>query len=203
MNALDKLLAQVLASTIRDKLGAKTYQKVETRLLERYNVGVADAVKDFQKLDATLREFFGPGADVMEKDFLEHLASLDTSKHTKPWMVIENEELSEQVLESFGDRGKRKILNAALDKPDVILNILEKTDIPKSSGYRLIGELIENGLLAENGFTTTHDGKKVSMYVSLFENVKIDVLRGKTSVKVQLMEDILKESYLARIMMEQ
>ena len=202
MNALDKLLAEALASVIREKLGNKTYQKIEARLLERYNLGVADAVKDFQKLDATLREFFGAGADEMEKDFLEHLASLDTPKQAKPWIVIENEELAEQILDSFGDREKRKILKAALGKPDVTLNILERTDIPQSSGYRLIGELIENGFLTESGFATTHDGKKVSMYVSLFDNVRIEVLQGKTSVKVQLRGDVLKESYLARILME-
>lgn len=203
LNALDKLLAQALSQIIRNQLGVKTYQKIEARLLERYNLSLVDAIKDFQRLDSTLREFFGAGADEMEKDFLEHLASLDTSKHTKPWIIIENEELASQILESFGDREKRKILTAALDKPDVILNILEKIDIPKSSGYRLIGELMDNGLLAESGYNTTHDGKKVSMYVSLFENIRMEVLRGKIYARVQLREDILKESYLAQIMNEQ
>ena len=203
MSALDKLLAQALAETVKQKLGTKTYQRVEARLSDRYGLNVVDAIRDFQKLDATLREFFGPGADKMEKDFLEHLASLDTSKRDKPWVIIENEELARVILESLAHREKKLILDTSLKQPDVILNILDKCNIPKSTGYRLVTELINDGLLAEKGFTTTHDGKKVSIYTSLFENVKIDMEQEKTVVKVQLKEDVLKESYLVKIMLEQ
>jgi DNA-binding IclR family transcriptional regulator len=39
------------------------------------------------------------------------------------------------------------------------------TGIPKSSGYRLINQLVEDGLLTEEGNAETSDGKKVSKYV--------------------------------------
>lgn len=203
VNMLDRLLAQALASIIKEKFGSKTYQKIETRLLERYNLSVLDAVRDFQKLDATLREFFGPGADAMEKDFLEHLISLDTSKRGKPWIVVENQDLTHLILQSFGDKEKKLILDTAFSKPGVILDILDKCDIPKSSGYRIINELVNDGLLAEKGFTTTADGKKVGLYTSLFENIRIDIMEGKVTVRIQLREDILKESYLLKILLGQ
>jgi predicted transcriptional regulator len=202
MNALDKLLAQALTAVIKKKLGEKTYEKIEIRLRERYKITPADAVRDFQKLDATLREFFGPGADAMEKDFLEHIISLDTSKTDRPWVIIENQELAQLILESYGDREKKQILDVAFRKPDVILDILERCNIPKSTGYRIINELVDDGLLTESGYATTDDGKRVNLYTSLFENVKIEIMQGKISVRVQLKEEVLHESFLVRILRE-
>lgn len=202
MNALDKLLAQALTVVIKKKLGEKTYEKIEIRLRERYKITPADAVRDFQKLDATLREFFGPGADAMEKDFLEHIISLDTSKTDRPWVIIENQELAQLILESYGDREKKQILDVAFRKPDVILDILERCNIPKSTGYRIINELVDDGLLTESGYATTDDGKRVNLYTSLFENVKIEIMQGKISVRVQLKEEVLHESFLVRILRE-
>ncbi|MGI0082821.1 MAG: transcriptional regulator [Nitrosopumilaceae archaeon] len=199
MNALDKLLAEALASVIKVKLGAKTYQKVEDRLRERYGLTVVEAIKDFHTLDATLREFFGAGADNLERDFLDHLVSLDTKKG-QPWVTIENPDLARLILESYGNREKKMILDAALKKPNVILEILEDCKIPKSSGYRIINELVEDGLLAEEGYTTA-EGRKVSLYTALFKNANIDIQNGNLVVKVMLKENILHESYLVKILL--
>ena len=203
VSALDKLLAQSLASIIKTKLGEKTYQKVEDRLAERYNSSVVESIKNFHQLDATLREFFGPGADALEKDFLEHLVSLDNRKKGESWVTIENQELSRLILETYGDREKKMILDAALKKPNPVLEILENCEIPKSTGYRLINELVTDGLLTEEGHTTTSDGKKVSLYTALFENIKIDIAEGTVVIKVMLKEHILQSSYLVKILLEQ
>jgi len=203
VSALDKLLAQSLASIIKAKLGEKTYQKIEDRLAERYHSSVVESIKNFQQLDATLREFFGPGADSLEKDFLEHLVSLDTRKKGESWITIENQELARLILETYGDREKRLILDAALKKPNPVLEILEDCKIPKSTGYRLINELVTDGLLTEEGHTTTSDGKKVALYTALFENIKIDITEGTVVIKVMLKEHILQSSYLVKILLEQ
>ncbi|MGI0010354.1 MAG: transcriptional regulator [Nitrosopumilaceae archaeon] len=203
VSALDKLLAQSLATIIKTKLGEKTYQKVEDRLAERYRSSIVESIKNFHQLDATLREFFGPGADALEKDFLEHLVSLDTRKKGEAWITIENQELSRLILETYGDREKKLILDAALKKPNPVLEILEDCKIPKSTGYRLINELVTDGLLTEEGHTTTSDGKKVALYTALFENIKIDLTEGQVVIKVILKEHILQSSYLVKILLEQ
>ncbi len=203
VSALDKLLAQSLASIIKAKLGEKTYQKIEDRLAERYKSSVVESIKNFHQLDATLREFFGPGADSLEKDFLEHLVSLDTRKKGESWITIENQELARLILETYGDREKRLILDTALKKPNPVLEILEDCKIPKSTGYRLINELVTDGLLTEEGHTTTSDGKKVALYTALFENIKIDIAEGTVVIKVLLKEYVLQSSYLVKILLEQ
>ena len=52
---------------IRDNLGDMTLKKIESRLLERYNLTVNQGIFEFEKFDAVLREFFGDGASGLEK----------------------------------------------------------------------------------------------------------------------------------------
>ena len=201
MNALDNLLSKSLAMMIEAKLGKKTVQKIEKRLKERYDMDFIDAIRDFQKMDATLREFFGPGADEIETDFLVDFISLDDTKEDS-WIIIENQKLAGIILESFGNTEKKQILEESFRQPNMIMNILENCKIPKSSGYRVIKELIDEGFLTEKGFSTTRDGKKVNKYTSIFKNIKIDIQgpEQKVIVKVQVNEKFIQESFLVKLM---
>ena len=200
MEALDKLLAQSLSTIIKKQLGASTCQKVESRLKERYGLDLVDSIKEFYTLDATLREFFGAGADALEEDFLNHLISLQSGTKGRQWLTIENQDLARLILESYGHREKRLILDAAFKKPNAILEILDACNIPRSSGYRIINELVEDGLLTEEGYSETSDGKKVSKYTSLFEKVKIEIEREGMVIQIMLKENILNESNIIKIL---
>jgi hypothetical protein len=214
-SALDRLLGQTLESMIREKLGQKTCEKIEIRLRERYNLDLAASISDFYTLDATLREFFSSGADAIEEDFANNLISINTSAKGKRWILIENSELAELILATYGDKDKRIILEVAFTNPSVILDILEATRIPKSTGYRLINQLVENGLLTEQGYAESSDGKKVSKYTALFERVKIEIdtsglifttgipLPSFPVVEVLLKENILNESQIIRVLLRE
>lgn len=203
MSALDYLLAESLSSMIIKKLGKKSFQKIENRLKERYDISVIEAIRDFQKMDATLREFFGPAADNMEKDFLNNFISVGKStKQGKSWIRIEDQNIANLILESFGNSDKRLILDSSLKQPGVILDILSSCNMPKSSGYRIIKNLIKDGLLTRKGYTTTQDGKKVNKYTSIFKNIKIEIQDGKTIIKVQLDNDLMKKSFLLKVIQE-
>jgi len=199
MSALDYLLAGSLEELIQKKLGVKTFQKVEKRLKEHYGISVLEAIRDFQKMDATLREFFGAGADEIEKDFLEHFVSLDKLKKDQGWITIREPKIAKLILESFGNPDKKIILDSSLTQPNVILDILNSGNIPKSSGYRVIKELLNDGLLAEKGYSTTRDGKKISKYTSLFKRVRLDIHGDEISAQVQINAGFLQESYLLKV----
>lgn len=199
MSALDNLLANSLEELILKKLGAKTHQQIKKRLEERYGISVLEAIRDFQKMDATLREFFGAGADEIERDFLNDFVSLDDTKSQQGWITIQDSNLAKLILESFGNPDKKIILDSSFTQPNVILDILNACKIPKSSGYRVIKELLNSGLLAEKGFATTRDGKKISKYTSLFKRVRMDIQGEKISVQVQLNAGFLRESNLLKV----
>ena len=194
-NGLDNLLVPSLRKSIEENLGKETLNKIEQRLMERHGLGLVQAIKNFNKFDSVLREFFGAGADGLEQKFLQKIVSIEKTKQTESnWIQMKDPELSKIFLESFADQDKKAILGAVMDDPLIIAKILESCKIPQTSGYRKINFLIDNGLLVANGFELAHDGKKVKKYETIFDNVKVDIVKNEIYVKVQLKKPLLSES---------
>jgi hypothetical protein len=200
MSGLDRLIAKSLDTTIKENLGKKTLQKVEDRLFEKYGINLTQSIEDFTKLDSILREFFGEGAEGLEKQFLENIVTLEETKAQDPnWIAIEAPSLAKQILEAFGDEDKKNIMNTVLDEPKIISEILEIAQIPQTSGYRKVNSLIDNGLLIVQGRITTHDGKSVNKYKSIFENVTINIEKNKVTVKVLLAKESIEKSSIIQL----
>jgi len=194
-NGLDNLLVPSLRKSIEENLGKETLNKIEDRLMERHGLGLVQAIKDFNKFDSVLREFFGAGADGLEQKFLQKIVEIESSKQSSSnWISMKDPELSKVFLESFADQDKKAILGSVMDDPLIIAKILENCKIPQTSGYRKINFLINNGLLVSNGFELAQDGKKVKKYETIFDNVKVDIVKNDVAVKVQLKKSLLAES---------
>jgi hypothetical protein len=194
-NGFDNLLVPSLRKSIEENLGKETLNKIEERLMERHGLGLVQAIKNFNKFDSVLREFFGAGADGLEQKFLQKIVSVEKTKQSESnWIQIKDPELSKIFLESFADQDKKAILGAVMDDALIIAKILESCKIPQTSGYRKINFLINSGLLLANGFELAHDGKKVKKYETIFDNVKVDIVKNEIDVKVQLKKTLLSDS---------
>ena len=200
MTGVDNLLAKSIDTTIRSNLSEKTLQKIETRLFEKYGLSITQSLEEFQKLDGVLREFFGVGADGLERNILKNVCSMEKSKNTEAeLMVMEDQNIVKKILEAFGDEDKKCIMSTLTEEPRIISEVLEVCKIPQTSGYRKINALIDDGIIIPHGYVTTKDGKKVNKYTSLFENVKIDIVKNKITVKVKIANEFLKTSSLVPI----
>jgi len=194
-NGLDNLLVPPLRKTIEENLGEKTLNKIEQRLIERHGMNLVQAIKEFSKFDSVLREFFGAGADGLENKFLENVVTLEKTTETdSDWVTIHDEQLSKIFLESLGDPDKNAIMNSVINHPLIVSDILNTCKIPQTSGYRKINALIKNGLLIPNGFDITKDGKKVTKYETLHNNIKIDIEKNIVRVKIQIKKQSIEHS---------
>ena len=194
-NGLDNLLVPSLRKSIEENLGKETLNKIEERLMERHGLGLVQAIKNFNKFDSVLREFFGAGADGLEQKFLQKIVNIEKSKQSDSnWVHMKDPELSKIFLESFADQDKKAILGSVMDDSLIIAKILETCKIPQTSGYRKINFLINSGLLVVNGFELAQDGKKVKKYETIFDNVKVDIIKNDIAVKVQLKRSLLADS---------
>ena len=201
MNGFDILVSKYMDLIIKENLGKKTIQKVENRLFEKYGINLTQAVVEFHKLDAVLREFFGAGADGLEKKFFEKVVSLEKLENKeREWIRLEDKTLSQIILESFGDNDRKLILNVLSDRSLIIADILNTCKIPQTSGYRKINTLIQSGLLIPNGYVTTDEGKKVTKYTSLFDNFKIDIVKNNLVIKARLKPEAASNSSVIQIM---
>ena len=200
MSGLDTLIGKSLDAIIRENLGETTLRRVEQRLFERYGMSLSKAIEDFPKLDSVLREFFGGGAEGLERKFLDSIVSLERSKdNSQEWVTIEDPILATSILTSLGDEDKAKILNAVLGESKVISEILETCKLPQTSGYRKVNSLIENGLLVNEGFMTTRDGKIVNKYRTVFENIHIDIVKNSVIIRILVPHQSLKNSCVMQI----
>lgn len=200
MNGFDVLISKSLDSIIKENLGKRTLQKIENRLFEKFGINLTQAIIEFQKLDSVLREFFGTGADGLEKKFFENVARLEKLDKENEWIRLDDKKLSQVILESFGDNDKKLILNTLTDRSLVIADVLDVCKIPQTSGYRKINSLIQNGLLIPNGFVTTSEGKKVTKYTSLFDNFKIEIEKNNIAIKARLKREAANNSSIIQVM---
>ena len=199
MGGLDRLLAKSLDSTIRNNLGEKTTEKIEQRLVEKYGINITQGIEQFQKIDAVLREFFGAGADGLEKKFLENICKTKGKTKSNNWFTIEDTSIAQIILESYGDEDKSKIMTAVSEDAKIISEILADCKIPQTSGYRKINSLIENGLLVTEGSIVSGDGRRVSKYRTLFDNTRINIVKNHITVDVQLNRPNLNESSVLQV----
>ena len=198
MVGIDRLLAKSLDTIIRENLGARTSQKIENRLVEKYGMTLTESIEQFQKLDSVLREFFGAGADGIENKFLKNVCEIKLVNGEKH-IYIENSLLTKIILESFGDDDKKKILGVINGEALIISEIIEKCNIAQTSGYRKINSLIDDGLLIPSGYISTPDGKKVSKYRSIFNNIHIEIIKNKINISLYLPEDDFSTSSILTV----
>jgi len=194
MTGVDQLFAASLEKIILDNLGETTVRKIQDRLFEKFGMSINTSMGEFEKLDSVLREFFGAGAEGLEKKFLDNICSIKSKKdRAEKRFTISDVSISQSIIRAFSDDESSKILNASIGEPWAIAEILEKLDIPKTSGYRKISALIDEGLLVKAGHDLTANRRKVEKYKSLFDNVNID-FSNQVTVNVQFTQDVVKNS---------
>ncbi len=104
-------------------------------------------------------------------------------------VTVKDKSIISLILRSYADVDKKKILNATVNKPRIILDIINTCKLPQTSSYRKINSLIKNGLLIPDGQIPRKYGKKVTKYVSLFENLEINIVKNDINIKAKFSED--------------
>jgi len=194
MTDIDIFFATSIEKMIRENLGETTFHSIQNRLFEKYGMSITESIKEFDKLDSVLREFFGVGSDDLEKKFLDGICCIKPKENkSENIFTISDPMLSQSILKAFSDDEMLKILNAFSDESCIISEILEKLNIPKTSGYRKINSLIEDGLLIKTGSDLTSNRREIGKYKSLFDNVNID-FNNKVTVNVQFTKEVIAKS---------
>jgi len=104
----------------------------------------------------------------------------------------------ERILDALGDSASRGILLMLNDAPRSAQELLQANRIPQSTLYRKIHDLEEIGLLGIQRTAITTDGKRVDLYRSLLEELRVDLVGGSLRVQVRyrdLSAERLKEMW--------
>ena len=112
-------------------------------------------------------------------------------------MRITNTAVKEALIRALADDYSRKILLSTIIKPDSVEGLSRSLDIPISTAYRRVNELVKATLLTVEKTILTDDGKKFELYRSAFRTFHLDLNQGEISIEAELNEDIAAR--LARI----
>ena len=97
-------------------------------------------------------------------------------------MIVNDEPAKQRILAALSDAYSRQILTATVPEPLSALELSSKYQIPITTVYRRIQELVNAGLIAAVKSGRTTDGKWYDLYRSLL--LRIDVSFDGAEVRI-------------------
>jgi DNA-binding transcriptional ArsR family regulator len=105
-------------------------------------------------------------------------------------MIVSDEPAKQRILAALADEYSRKILTATIQDPMSALELSKKYEIPITTVYRRIEELVEAGLLAAVKSGRTTDGKWYDLYRSLLRRIDVGFEKGEVRIEVIVNEHV-------------
>ena len=105
-------------------------------------------------------------------------------------MIVSEEPAKQRILAALADEYSRKILTATIQDPMSALELSKKYEIPITTVYRRIEELVEAGLLAAVKSGRTTDGKWYDLYRSLLRRIDVGFEKGEVRIEVIVNEHV-------------
>ena len=99
-------------------------------------------------------------------------------------MIVSDEPSKQRILAAMADEYSRKILTATIQEPISALELSKKYEIPITTVYRRIDELVEAGLLAAVKSGRTTDGKWYDLYRSLLRRIDVSFENGDVRIEI-------------------
>lgn len=104
---------------------------------------------------------------------------------TTPTPGLSPAERRERILDALGDPASRGILLMLNESPHSAQEMLQTNHIPQSTLYRKLHDLQQLGLVGIQRTAITGDGKRVDLYRSLLEELKVDLAGGALRIQVR------------------
>lgn len=192
MGGIDRLVSNALLFEIKKKMDLELLHKVERELFLEHGMSIKLSIEHFQKFTSVFKKNSNLDVSKFERDCLDKIIRIKES-NGKYFVTIINPILSDLILELFGEYDSRCIITTLLDKEYTIPQILKESKAPKTSGYRKIENMMINGLIVETGKVLS-ESKKISKLQCVFQEINLDIKKGKTVVNGIISKKIMEKS---------
>ena len=192
MAGIDRLIATSLSTEIKKSMDLDILKKVERELFLEHGMSIKLSVEHFQKFLSVLKKNSNLDVKKFEKDCVNKILKVK-KREDKYSVTIINTELSDLILELFGESETRKIISSLLENEYTIPQILKESKVPKTSGYRKIENLILHGLIIESGKVLS-ESKKISKLQCVFQEIKLDIKKEKITVSGSISQKMFEKS---------
>jgi len=105
-------------------------------------------------------------------------------------LIVSDDLAKQRILSALADRYSRRILIATVETPMSALELSKAYEIPITTVYRRVEELVEAGLLAAVKSGRTSDGKWYDLYRSLLNRIDVSFEGGDVKIEISVNEHL-------------
>lgn len=197
MPGIDKFLSASLSEKIKENLDSETLRAVEQELFLDGGMSIKLSIEHFGYFINTLKKNSQMDVNKFQKDCFKDIINI--KKGTDKYSIkIIDDSLSITILQKIGDVESRKILFSIFENDLPIPDILKKSRVPKTSGYRKIENLILSGVIIETGKMLS-ESKKISKFKCCFDEIKVNLNKHKTEVEMIMNAELFEKSSCLKI----
>ena len=192
MGGIDRLIAKALSQKIKQKLDEDELKILERELFLEHGMSIKLSIEHFDKLNLVLKNILNLNRKKFVNECLNEVIKIQR-KGDKYSVRIIDQNLLDSLLVLCGDNETRQMLNCLFENEPTIPQILSEAQIPKTSGYRKIENLIINGLIVESGKVLS-ESKRISKYKCVFDEIKIEMKKNDIVFQGVINEQIYDKS---------
>jgi len=196
MPGLDLLISRDLSFELKDTLDQNILKKIEKQLFFEHGMSIKLSIEHFEKFHNILKNNSIIDIEAFEKNCVDKIIKVSRTKNNYTVKII-SKNLSEKILDFFGDPETRKILMSLMDKSLTISEILKTSKVLKSPAYRKIENLLLDGLILESG-KILKNNKRVSQYFCIFDEVHAIIKNNELVVEGIINPSIFKQSSISK-----
>jgi len=141
MGGIDRLIAKALSQKIKQKLDEDELKILERELFLEHGMSIKLSIEHFDKLNLVLKNILNLNRKKFVNECLNEVIKIQR-KGDKYSVRIIDQNLLDSLLVLCGDNETRQMLNCLFENELTIPQILSEAQIPKTSGYRKIENLI-------------------------------------------------------------
>jgi len=109
-------------------------------------------------------------------------------------MIVESQRAKNAILAALADEEMTKILDSVMYHSKSIADITRENNIAHTTCYRKTKWLINEGLVSVDKIVITPEGKKFSLYFSVFKSINVKYENNNVIVEAEQNFDIVKRS---------
>jgi hypothetical protein len=200
MSGIDRLISDTLPTEIKKKISLDILKKVERELFLEHGMSIKLSIEHFHKFTSVLKKNSNVNVKKFERECINRIIKIKKN-NDKYILTIIDSNLSDLVIELFGDMETRKIISSLLEKEFTIPQILKESRVPKTSGYRKIENLIINGIIIESGKILS-ESKKIFKLQCIFQEINLDMKKEKIIVKGVVSQKMFEKSTSMKSILE-
>ncbi|NDB32902.1 MAG: hypothetical protein EB150_07200 [Nitrososphaeria archaeon] len=200
MDGLDTLLLKAITKSIQDEMDSEKIDSIDVRLRQEYGLTFQEVFSKFDNMRNALQKFEVEFKDIEDK-VLRNFLTIDKSTASDTWLIVKDRHLAEMILKTFADSDKKLILDCIRDKPETIPKTLSLCNLPNTSGYRKMNQLIEDGFVLPIGLTESFEGKRAILYKAIIQKIQIAINKDIVVTSISIPKESLRTSQVINTML--